>query len=77
MRFLEKLDDPRQVVEILRNYLVTPEKVLCAVAASNDYAQTMLELTSIPANAPDHKLDIAVCRTDLSQYDQLLRRNVV
>ena len=77
MRFLEKLDDPRQVVEILRNYLVTPEKVLCAVASSNDYAQTMLELTSIPANAPDHKLDIAVCRTDLSQYDQLLRRNVV
>jgi hypothetical protein len=74
MRFLEKLEDPKQVVSILRNYLVAPERVVRIVAACGDYSQAMLELSSIPTEHADRKQDIPVCRTDLSQYDRLLGR---
>ena len=74
LRFLEKLEDPKQVVNILRSYLVSPERVLRIVAACGDYSQAMLELNTIPSGNPDKKQDIPVCRTDLSQYDRLLGR---
>lgn len=74
MRFLEKLEDPKQVVSILRNYLVSPEGVMRIVAACGDYSQAMLELNSIPAENSGKNQDIPVCRTDLSQYDKLLGR---
>lgn len=74
MRFLEKLEDPKQVVSILRNYLVAPERIMRIVAACSDYSQAMLELSSIPTEHADRKQDIPVCRTDLSQYDRLLGR---
>lgn len=74
LRFLEKLDDPKQVVNILRSYIVLPERVMRIVSACGDYSQAMLELNSIPTGNPDKKQDIPVCRTDLSQYDRLLGR---
>ena len=52
MRFLEKLEDPKQVVSILRNYLVAPERIMRIVAACSDYSQAMLELSSIPKVEP-------------------------
>lgn len=74
LHFLEKLEDPKQVVNILRSYLVSPERVMRIVAACGDYSQAMLELNSIPSGKCDRKQDIPVCRTDLSQYDRLLGR---
>ena len=74
IRFLEKLEDPKQVVNILRSYLVSPDRVLRIVAACGDYSQAMLELNTIPSGNPDKKQDVTVCRTDLSQYDRLLGR---
>lgn len=74
LRFLEKLGDPKQVVNILRGYIVSPERVMRIVAACGDYSQAMLELNAIPSGSPDKKQDIPVCRTDLSQYDRLLGR---
>lgn len=74
MRFLEKLEDPKQVVSILRNYLAAPERVMRVIAACGDYSQAILELNKITTENPDRKQDIPVCRTDLSQYDKLLGR---
>ena len=74
LHFLEKLEDPKQVVNILRSYLASPERVMRIVAACGDYNQAMLELNSIPEDNSDKKQDIPVCRTDLSQYDRLLGR---
>ena len=74
MRFLEKLEDPKQVVNILRNYLAAPERVMRVIAACGDYSQAILELNKIPTENSDRKQDIPVCRTDLSQYDKLLGR---
>ena len=74
LRFLEKLDDPKQVVTILRSYIVSPERVMHTVAACGDYNQAILELNTIPYRNPDNQQDIPVCRTDLSQYDRLLGR---
>lgn len=74
LRFLEKLEDPKQVVNILRSYLSAPERVMRITACCNDYSQAMLELNAIPTGEPDSKQDIPVCRTDLSRYDQLLGR---
>ena len=74
LRFLEKLEDPKQVVNILRSYLSAPERVMRITACCNDYSQAMLELNAIPTGEPDSKQDIPVCRTDLSRYDRLLGR---
>lgn len=74
LRFLEKLEDPKQVVNILRSYLSAPERVMRITACCNDYSQAILELNAIPTGEPDSKQDIPVCRTDLSRYDRLLGR---
>ena len=77
-QFLERLDDPRQVVNILRNYLLAPDRVMHAVTNCCDYHETLLELSNnFPPNL-DRKQDISVWKTDLKQYDLLLgRRNAV
>ena len=77
MRFLEKLEDPKQVVYILRNYLAAPERVMQIVAASGSYSQAMLELNrvNVPISLPQK--DIPVSRPDLTQYDRLLQRRDV
>lgn len=74
MRFLEQLEDPKQVVTILRSYLASPERVMRIVASCGDYSQVMLELNSIAAENSGKKQDVPVCRTDLSQYDRLIGR---
>lgn len=74
LRFLEKLEDPKQVVNILRSYIVSPERVMQIVSSCGDYSQAMLELNTIPSGNCDRKQDIPVCRTDLSRYDRLLGR---
>ena len=62
--YVEKLEDPKQVVSILRNYLVAPERIMRIVAAFSDYSLAMLELSSIPTEHADRKQDIPVCRRD-------------
>ena len=74
LRFLERLEDPKQVVNILRSYLAAPERVMRITACCTDYNQTMLELNALPTGETDPKQDIPVCRTDLSRYDRLLGR---
>ena len=77
MRFLEKLEDPKQVVYILRNYLAAPEKVMQAVMTSGSYSQAMLELNrnNMPISLPQK--DIPISRPDLTQYDRLLQKRDV
>lgn len=77
MRFLEKLEAPKQVVYILRNYLAAPERVMQIVAVSGNYSQAMLELNrvNVPISLPQK--DIPVSRPDQTQYDRLLQRRDV
>ncbi len=74
MQFLEKLDNPKQVVAILRSYLTEPERVLQIVAFSGDFNQAALTLnrTVSPITLPQK--DIPVAKPNLKQYDSLLQR---
>lgn len=77
MRFLEKLEDPKQVVYILRNYLAAPERVMQIVATSGSYSQAMLELNRNNMPISLTQKDIPVSKPDLTQYDRLLQRRDV
>lgn len=77
MRFLEELEEPRQIVSILRHYLAAPEKVMQIVRFSGNYAQAMLELGRADSLPPLPRKDIPIARTDLTRYDSLLQRRDV
>lgn len=75
--FLEELEEPRQIVSILRHYLAAPEKVMQIVSSSGNYAQAMLELGRADSLPPLPRKDIPIARTDLTRYDSLLQRRDV
>ncbi len=74
MQFLEKLDNPKQVVSILRSYLAEPEIVLQIVASSGDFNQAALTLNRAVSPVTLPQKDIPVTKPNLKQYDSLLQR---
>jgi len=75
--FLQELEEPKQVLRILRAYIANPSKVMRIIETSGNYEQALLEL-ELPTNGSTSIQDeIKVSRPKLDQYDAFLQGRAV
>ena len=76
--FLQNLDEPKQVLKILRAYLRDPDTVMSAVAKTPNYEQLILDLDiSNMVQKAEIENEVKVAQPQLSTYDTLLERRAV
>ncbi len=76
-RFLQELEEPRQILRILRAYIANSSMVMRILETSGNYEQALSALEPVVTCSISVHDEIKVSRPKLEQYDAFLQRRVV